>query len=106
MWSSVWKDTALLDENGFVEMPSGVIFQWGRRWINPNHISGQFVPFVKPYTNGCLNITVSSDAGNTSHPDGSDSANCVRDGFTGWVWNIGQITPVNSGYINYFSVGY
>lgn len=102
----MWNDEALIDVNGFVKMPSGIIFQWGRRLINPSPNDGDFVAFVKPFPNRCLSIVVSSDAGNTQYPDGADSRSCLKEGFDGWVWNLGQITPVNTGYINYFSVGY
>ncbi|MDH1852205.1 gp53-like domain-containing protein, partial [Aeromonas caviae] len=91
--------------DGKIVFPSGVIMQWGRRYIRPDSAMGEFVPFKHKYPHSCLNINVSADAGNSPLPDVADSSACTSQGFNGWV-SSSSTGKVAEGWINFFSVGW
>lgn len=103
--------TVVGNTNGYVVLPSGLIFQWGRYTTNSDGLA--VVTFQKSFPNSCLNVTVSEAAAGGSWLQSQPTVHGVyqsptQTNFTavtrGFVNGSFGPAVVASGY--YFAVGF
>lgn len=103
--------TVVGNTNGYVVLPNGLIFQWGRYTTNSDGLA--VVTFPKSFPNSCLNVTVSEAAAGGSWLQNQPTVHGVyqspnQTNFTavtrGFVSGSFGPAVVASGY--YFAVGF
>jgi hypothetical protein len=113
----VWRtasDTALKAVNGYTELPSGLIFEWGTLSYTAN--GGKFFngagALTTPFPTGCLNVTGSGNTNVTFDPTGSGNddvvifTGCGTSSFTFRLDSNDAATLSGTHVLSWFAVGY